>query len=178
MYVFTCPKCAVVRQGGRADLPTINVSQLCYKCSQDKQTNKMYTERDIEKYLRGLDDKYEAHSVARHGPQTSLEWHKKRLENNRLFASTKYASFTLQHKALRDILLTLQSSPKLRHMMDECRSIVIVVEHGEPIDDGYYYTLSGIEEIHNLTRSKAFFKAGKYDHPYTYYPTWQEVTVL
>jgi len=66
----------------------------------------------------------------------------------------------------------------LQSMMRDNLKIVFVVEHGEPIDDGYMRTGDGLVKLEGLTRSKVVFHPGQYAHPLTYFPTWQEATKI
>ena len=97
-------------------------------------------------------------------------------EHPKLLASTRYSSLEHQYKALNDIMNTLNNVEVFQSMVREGLKIVFVVEHGVPVDDGCVRSPEGISEISGLTRSKAVFRAGEYQHPLTYFPTWQEVT--
>ncbi|MCL8208662.1 MAG: hypothetical protein K6V97_11405 [Actinomycetia bacterium] len=178
MYVFICPRCGFVRQGGRRDLPTITVDEICYNCAKREPAPRPASPTEITKYLTGLDSEHGGHGALRHGSWTDLNWHKDRLPTTRLFASTKYADPETQLQALRDIMHTVRSSPRLREMMEAGMPFVIVVEHGVPVDEGWWMDRDGPKPIRGLTRSKAVFRAGQYQHPYTYFPTPQEATDL
>jgi hypothetical protein len=176
--VFICPRCGFTRQGGRSDLPTIEVDELCYSCAEMELASRPRSGKEIIQHLVGLDKEYGGHGALRHGSWTDLEWHKNRLATTRLYASTRYSSPQAQQRALSDIMNTVRRSSRLREMMSMGMPFVIVVEHGVPVDEGWWMDRDGPKEIHGLTRSKAVFRAGRYNHPYTYFPTIQEATEL
>lgn len=180
MIYFVCPKCGTTYSGGRADMSDIWVWDPCPRHGGPTHPTipeeVLYPGRgkagahfdSLVAKLLDKDKLHNGHGCSRHGAQTSLAWHRRRVEQGKARASTRYKDPRTQEEALEEILSALWEEH--RREIQHGKRIVIQVQHKSPIDDGFVVISGRVFYVSGLNKSRAVFAPGSYEHPLTYYP--------